>query len=113
DREMSLRFAGVCSRCGQEIPKGAKAIYSRTTKSVRHISCSEIEFGTAGGSATREYERRNARDNARIDAEKQKVRAVFGEGFLGRVATLLAVDDSPRRSTQVWAQGAVGEEVVA
>lgn len=44
DREMNLRFAGICSRCGREIPKGAKAIYSRTTKSVRHIYCSEIDF---------------------------------------------------------------------
>lgn len=112
-REMNLRFAGVCSRCGREIPKGAKAIYSRTTKSVHHISCSEIHLGVAGGSATREYERRSARDNARVEVEKQRVRAVFGDGFLGRVATRLAVDDSPRRSTQVWAQGAVGEEVVA
>lgn len=113
DREMSLRFAGVCTRCGQEIPKGAKAIYSPSTKSVHHVSCSEIDFGTAGGSAIREYERRSARDNARVEVEKQKVRAVFGDGFLGKVATLIAVDDSPRRSTQVWAQGAVGEEVVA
>lgn len=41
------------------------------------------------------------------------MRATFGDGFIGKVATLLAVDDSPRRSTAVWAQGAVGEERVA
>jgi len=113
DREMSLRFAGVCTSCGQEIAKGARAIYSPSTRSVRHVSCSEIDSGIAGGSATREYERRTARDNAGIEVEKQRVRAVFGDGFLGTVVTLLAVDDSPRRSTQVWAQGAVGEQVVA
>jgi hypothetical protein len=61
----------------------------------------------------REYERRKARDEARVEDQKQSVRAVFGEGFMGKVATFLAVDDSPRRSTQVWAQGAVGEERVA
>jgi hypothetical protein len=61
----------------------------------------------------REYERRKARDDARVETEKEKVRAVFGDGFVGKVATFLAVDDSPRRSTSVWAQGAVGEELVA
>jgi hypothetical protein len=113
DREMNLRFAGVCTNCRAEIPAGTNAIYNSTTRSVRHISCSEIDHGVAGGSAMREYERRTTRDAARVDAEKQKVRAVFGDGFLGKVATLIAVDDSPRRSTNVWAQGAVGEEVVA
>src|SRR5690606_33028447 len=34
-------------------------------------------------------------------------------GFIGRVATFLAVDDSPRQSTVAWAQGAAGEERVA
>ena len=113
DREMRLRIAGVCTKSGYEIPQGTKANYSSSTKSVHHISCPQIDFGAAGGSAFREYERRSAKDSARVEAEKQKVRAVFGEGFLGKVATLIAVDDSPRVSTQVWAQGAVGEEVVA
>ncbi|MFW8744939.1 nuclease-related domain-containing protein, partial [Mesorhizobium japonicum] len=41
------------------------------------------------------------------------IQARFGAGFLGRIATALAVDDRPRRSTEVWAQGAVGEQRVA
>lgn len=113
DREMNLRFAGVCTKCGQEIPKGVRAIYSPTTKSVHHVSCSKIELGTAGGSATREYERRKAGDTARVETRKQNIRETYGDGLLGKVAMLLAVDDSPRRSTEVWAQGAVGEELVA
>jgi hypothetical protein len=113
DRQMSVRFAGVCTKCQQTIPKGAIAVYSPSTKSIHHVSCPEIHLGTAGASAYREFERRSARDAARIEAEKEKVQATFGEGFLGRVATFLAVDESPRRSTQVWAQGAVGEEKVA
>ena len=110
---MNLRFAGRCTVCGDEIPKSGRAIYSQSTRSVRHVVCGGLDRGTAGGSATREYERRKARDDAKVEAQKQNVQAVFGDGFIGKVATLLAVDDRPRRSTRVWAQGAVGEEVVA
>src|SRR5690606_5770938 len=78
-----------------------------------HIACPGLDRGTAGGSAMREYERRKARDDAKVDAQKQRVRAVFGDGLVGAVAEFLAVDDKPRRSTGVWAQGAVGEERVA
>lgn len=113
DRQMSVRFAGMCTNCNQTIPKGAIAVYSPSTKSIHHVSCPGIDSGTAGASAFREFERRSAKDAARIEAEKKKVQATFGDGFLGKVATFLAVDESPRRSTQVWAQGAVGEEKVA
>jgi hypothetical protein len=113
DREMNLRFAGTCTVCGDEIPKGVRAIYSASSRSVRHTACPGLERGAAGASAMREYDRRKARDDAHIEAKKANVRATFGDGFLGKVAILLAVDDSPRRSTSVWAQGAVGEERVA
>ena len=114
DKEMNLRYAGRCALCGVEIPQGGRAIYNTSAKSVRHLDCgSGVDRGVAGGSAQREYERRKAKDDARLAEQKANVRAVFGTGFLGRVATLLAVDDRPRRSTQVWAQGAVGEERVA
>jgi Nuclease-related domain len=113
DREMNLRYAGTCTVCGQEIPKGARAVYSPSTKSVRHVACSKIDHGTAGGSAMREYERRKARDAARIEERKADVKAVFGNGVVGKVAAFLAVDDSPRQSTTAWKQGAHGEEVVA
>jgi hypothetical protein len=113
DREMNLRFAGVCTVCGEEIPKGTRAVYSPSSRSVHHTACPGLERGAAGASARREFERRKARDDARIEARKDDVRATFGDGFIGKVATFLAVDDSPRRSTSVWAQGAVGEERVA
>src|SRR5690606_9761232 len=108
DREMNLRFAGVCTVCGDEIPKGSRAVYSPSSRSVHHTACPGLERGDAGSSARREFERRKARDDARIEARKADVRATFGDGFIGKVATFLAVDDSPRRSTSVWAQGAVG-----
>lgn len=112
-REMNLRYAGICSACGGEIPRGIRALYSSGDRSVRHLSCPGLDRGTAGGSARREFDRRKDRDDARVAAEKQNIRATFGDGLIGRVATLLAVDDSPRRSTSVWQQGAVGEERVA
>lgn len=114
DKEMNLRYAGKCALCGEEIPQGARAIYNTASRSVRHLDCDAgVDRGVAGGSAQREYERRRAKDDARVAEQKANVQSVFGTGFLGRVATFLAVDDRPRRSTQVWAQGAAGEERVA
>ena len=94
--------------------KGERALHSPATKSVRHLDCTaELERGTAGASAMREYNRRAARDAARVEQRKEDVRDAYGDGFIGKIATLLAVDDTPRRSTEVWKQGAVGEERVA
>jgi len=61
----------------------------------------------------REYERREAKDEARIQEKTDEVQAVFGERLIGKIATRIAIDDRPRPSTTVWAQGAVGEERVA
>jgi hypothetical protein len=114
DREMGLRYAGTCARCGDGIAQGARAIYNTTVRSVRHIDCDvELDRGVAGASARREHDRRRAKDDARIAEQKADIQAAFGAGFLGKVATFLAVDDRPRRRTEVWAQGAVGEERVA
>lgn len=114
EKEMNLRYAGVCASCGEGIPQGARAVYDSTARTVRHIDCEAgVDRGVAGASAHREYERRKAKDDARIADRKADVQAVFGSGFVGKVATFLAVDDRPRRSTAVWEQGAVGEERVA
>ena len=113
DRELNLRFDGTCSVCHQGIAKGTRAIYVASSGSVHHISCPGMERGVAGGSAMREYEKRKARDDARLESQHASVRAVFGEGLIGKIATFIAVDESPRRSTGVWKQGAVGEERVA
>lgn len=125
DREMNLRYAGRCARCGITIPQGTRATYNQVAKSVRHLACpsedpAPLQRGVAGGSAQREFERRQARDVARHEARiieaKANIQSVFGAGFVGKVATFLAVDDSPpriRRSTKAWATGAAGEEKVA
>jgi len=56
--------------------------------------------GRAGASARAEYERRQARDEARR-------RAVFG-----RLAPLVRLIAGPRQSTEAWGRGAAGEERV-
>ncbi len=114
DQEMNLRYAGTCVRCGQDIPQGTRAIYNRAARNVRHVTCDgTIDRGVAGGSAMREYERRRAKDDARVAQQKANVQAKFGSGLVGKAVTRIAVDESPRTSTSVWAQGAVGEERVA
>ncbi|WIE54801.1 nuclease-related domain-containing protein [Curtobacterium sp. MCBD17_003] len=57
---------------------------------------------SAGASAQREYDRRRARDEA-------KIRETWGEGRLGTMAVALS---SERQSTVAWKSGAVGEAVV-
>jgi hypothetical protein len=113
DRTISLRYAGNCTDCGESIPQGTRAIYRPSAKSVRHIDCTGMDPGEAGASAMREYERRKARDEIAVEAQRDDIRERFGQGFLGRVAMYLAVDDRPRQSTTAWKQGAVGEQIVA
>ncbi len=123
DKEMNLRYAGNCSNCGDRIERGERAIYNQFAKNVRHINCSEsvspLDPGVAGESALREYERRRAKEIAQHDADvaqsRESIQAVFGAGVIGRIATFLAVNDSPpkaQQSTKSWQIGAVGEERV-
>lgn len=58
--------------------------------------------GTAGASARREYERRRAKDEARV-------RETWGQGRLGTLAVALTPE---RQSTTAWRAGAGGEEEV-
>lgn len=62
-----------------------------------------IDVGSPGASARREFERRKAKHEARIEQR-------WGTGRLGRIAK--ALSDDPQ-STVAWAKGAVGEEKVA
>lgn len=60
------------------------------------------EGTAAGASAQREYERRRAKDEA-------KVRETWGSGRLGSIAVALS---SERQSTAAWKSGATGESKV-
>ena len=116
---MKLRFAGTCRLCGTGLAAHAEAIYEPATKTVRCSECRteaptpsdissptatepltrpEPDSGTAGTSARREYERRKAKDEARL-REKW--------GRFGGVAVALSDE---KQSTKAWATGAVGEE---
>lgn len=119
---MRLRYAGSCRLCGATLEARAEAIYERTTKTVRCLTCSlkaperaaddsaaEVtedsqsgreapKAGTAGASARREFERRQAKREDRMRMKHPKL-----GGFL------LAITDDPQ-STTAWDTGALGEE---
>lgn len=118
EKRMKLRYAGLCRRCGTELPARAEAIYERKTKTVRCVECpTEVqgvaelhqvkalavdappeEVGIAGSSARREYERRKAKD-------EEQLRQKWGK--LGGIAVALSDE---KLSTKAWAKGAIGEE---
>lgn len=119
EKHMKLRYDGVCRACGASLPARAEAIYERSTKTVRCLTCSpatshrpvveegalrpsrnptDLAPGTPGASARREYERRQ---NKRVQQIREKH---------PRTARLrLAMSDDPQ-STKAWDAGALGEE---
>lgn len=115
-KKMKLRYTGVCRACGTSLPAAVEAAYDRETKTVLCLDCIgeveqapppdlespedpfPVESGIAGSSARREYERRKAKDEARL-REKW--------GRFGGLAVALSEE---RQSTKAWEQGAIGEE---
>ena len=119
DKRMKLRYAGVCRVCGADLAARVEAIYERSTKTVRCLDCfptssvvevraqraskplpDSIDPGTPGASARREYERRQAKREARIREKHPRLGGL-----------ILAVTEEPQ-STKAWDTGAVGEERV-
>jgi hypothetical protein len=116
EKWMKLRYAGVCRICGTELPARYEAIYEGLSKTVRCVECPSeavgpvavparedetveiADAGVAGASARREYERRRAKDEARLHETW---------GKLGGLAVALSAE---KRSTKNWSTGAVGEE---
>ena len=86
-KQMRLRYAGACRLCGVSLPAGTVAIYESETKTVRCVECAtephelgrpddesvSPDFGLAGSSARREYERRKAKDEEKTGEEMGKV----------------------------------------
>lgn len=107
---MRLRYAGTCVRCGTPLPAGEEALYDPSAKKVRCLQClgppiaaaQEIQLGTAGASAAREYERRKL-------AREERVKSRLGNRLGG---VLLAATGDPQ-STRAWARGAIGEQKLA
>jgi hypothetical protein len=109
ETRMRLRYSGTCRVCSLELPAKTEAIYERASKTVRcitHDSASEVspdvseavDTGSPGASARREFERRKAKREERIRANRPKLGGL-----------ILALSDDPQ-STKAWDTGALGEE---
>ena len=123
DKRMKLRFPGVCRICGIDLPARQEAIYERSFKTVRCVTCQTDDtgasaapldagesaeqhvmaevvdgIGVAGASARREHEHRKAKDEQRI---RQR---------WGKVGGIVVALSDEKQSTKAWATGAIGEE---
>ena len=109
DKRMRLRYSGTCRVCSVELPAKAEAIYERSSKTVRCIThdtaseaspgvSEEVDIGSPGASARREFERRKAKREERTRAKHPKLGGL-----------ILALSDDPQ-STRAWDTGALGEE---
>lgn len=130
EKQMKLRYAGVCRECGAELPAKTPAIYERSTKTVRCVTHGEQRRtnATAAQATEAQVDELVAEPvvepavepvvdsgipgaSARREFERRKqrredrVRAKHPKigGFL------LAVTDDPQ-STTAWDTGALGEE---
>lgn len=127
---MKLRYAGECRSCARELPARAEAIYERRSKTVRCVDCTpeplaeatraevsadpivvveqaeavdevqQVEAGSAGLSARREFERRHANREQRVRTKHPKLGGL-----------ILALSDDPQTTT-AWDTGALGEELL-
>lgn len=115
EKRMLLRYPGACRICGAEVAARQEAIYERSSKTVRCVSCPTVaavageaevaeevrpaahEDRVAGASAQREYEQRKSRREEQVRTRHPKVGGL-----------ILALSDDPQ-STNAWATGAKGE----
>jgi hypothetical protein len=111
---MSLRYAGRCRSCGAALPARTKAYYDSDAKNVCCLGCwagrtrppplpppAPIVTGVAGAGPQREYERRAAKHEARLDEK------------WGRLAGVAKALSTEPQSTVSWKKGADGERRVA
>ena len=124
EKRMRLRYAGRCRLCGATLAARTEAVYERDAKTVRCVACpsppqppsqeldvadevvetpaSSIEAdarpapesGTAGASARREFERRQARREERIRTEHPKL----GDAGAAALGAALQARHKTRRS---------------
>ena len=136
-RLMSLRYAGKCEGCGAELPARTQAWYDPVRRRVRCPGCppltqstsappeerdqgpGELASGQAGVSAHREFERRSARHQARVDAAVAadaawREKAKEDHPVLGRIASAFTPrpDASVPQNVRAWEIGSDGEQKV-
>jgi hypothetical protein len=102
-RELALRYAGVCARCGRSLPVGTQAVYNFSTRTVQCTVCPATDDpGIPGASAQAEADRRKAK------------REINAKRTLGNIlgGVLLATKGEPQ-TTLAWEIGAYGERKLA
>jgi hypothetical protein len=124
ERKLRLRWDGTCIRCDDALAGGTEAWWDSQAKAATCVPCHDgpppIDTGTAGSSATKEYERRSRRETRRkqavVDQDAAWRTQVREDHPLGRVATALTpkpVIGPESQATRAWKVGAAGEEGVA
>lgn len=113
DRQMRLRYAGACRRCGVSIAAGAPAVYEPSRRTVRCIECTAAAHPTSDEPAPAPAPQAVSSDGLRLRAPAS---AVIAE-------TLRVQADAPPRSSvarlfgrsplsvegRPWYLGAIGE----
>jgi hypothetical protein len=143
ERELTLRYPAVCHTCGTSLPPRSRAVWHRASKTARCLSCvmpvqavplepipTEIDFGTAGASAQRMFDRREAARWARLRELRWRMvvaglvgllaGAIFGHvyglnewlcGLFVACVFLLKLTARPQH-IDAWRSGAAGERAV-
>jgi hypothetical protein len=119
-KRLRLRQPDRCARCGREFNPGDEGLWYREAKVVTCVKCPadtedaepavavepelasepDVQAGTAGDSARREYDRRRQK---REDHARDR---------LGRLGVVLAQLINEPQSTRAWQRGAKGEAFV-
>ena len=126
-RPLATKRDGACAACGVSLAAGTRATWDSVLRTVTCLECQAvgdattkivnppekvtpailaspvIDTGRPGASARKEYERRAAKHERRVEAK-------WGTGRIGRIAKFLSAEP---QSTTAWARGAHGESRVA
>jgi Nuclease-related domain len=103
-----LRYPATCSVCGNALARGTHALWEKATRTATCEACltpteevpPEIDRGTPGASAAREWTRRHQRRETAVGNQHK---------HLGGL--ILALSDDPQ-STASWGTGARGEQTM-
>jgi hypothetical protein len=112
EKQMKVRYAGVCPQSGADLPARLEAIYEGSTRTTRSLGCSpeapvveesvlsssrhpgSIDVSMPGASVRRECKRRQAKRETRIREKQPRLSGL-----------LLSLSDDPQ-STTAWNCGA-------
>ena len=131
EKQMRLRYAGPCRHCRQALPAGTVAVYERSTKTVRCVTCPPDPNPLSGGlsdqgpdldpllselpvvDAVAPVELDPGQPGASARREHERRRANREEKIRAahpRLGGMILALSSDPQSTTAWATGAVGEE---